>query len=99
MSLTKKIGSYLCTAAMVFSLNVKTQGLFKEIIWGCGVTAELVVALACFAIKDKNPVNNSEHEKMVKKNAKETKMGQSCTKFLGCIFLADALQRIYDLNF
>ena len=31
MSLTKKIGSYLCTAAMVFSLNFKSDAWDKEI--------------------------------------------------------------------
>ena len=49
MSLTKKIGSYLCTAAMVFSLNVKSDALVKEILQVPGVMVEsfIGVALLC----------------------------------------------------
>ena len=49
MSLTKKIGSYLCTAAMVFSLNVKSDALVKEILQVTGVMVEsfIGVALLC----------------------------------------------------
>ena len=40
MNLTKKVGVYLCTAAMVFSLNVKSNAWVKETIQVLGMTFE-----------------------------------------------------------
>ena len=49
MSLTRKIGAYLCTAAMVFSLNVKSDALVKEILQVPGIMVEFVMGgiLSC----------------------------------------------------
>lgn len=88
MSLTRKIGAYLCTAAMVFSLNVKSNALVKEILQIPGMLIESALAVMLW------------HE-VIKKDNKDNKDNDSkgvCAAF-GTIFAFDAVQRAYYLVF
>ena len=88
MSLTKKIGSYLCTAAMVFSLNVKSDAIFKEIIQGQGIFLETFLGFLFTA----EPTTNKENEK-------ENENDIIYMRIAGWTLLFDALQRTYYLVF
>ena len=93
MSLTRKIGAYLCTAAMVFSLNFKSDAIFKEIIQGPGIFLETL--LGCFFAMGKSTTNKEN----VKENVKVNENDMRILRIAGWIFLFDALQRTYYLVF
>ena len=107
MSLTKKIGSYLCTAAMVFSLNFKSNALVKEIFQVPGIVFEFVVgaALLCDGAKlkneyDTNKVNMNEIKNDVPQNVKCVKaMKDVRGAAIGLFFIFDAIQRTCFLVF
>lgn len=115
MSLTKKIGSYLCTAAMVFNLNVKSDALVKEILQVPGIVVEFVVGaiLLCDGAKskteqnidiDKNNINkfkdNMPNNNGPKLDAKGVKGMKSVGEAaFGLFSLFDAVQRTCFLVF
>ena len=87
MSLTKKIGSYLCTAAMVFSLNVKSDAWVKETIQVLGMTFEAIFGTfaLCYGITRKFKGNGN--------------VDLVCGIILGGVFDLDSLQRFHSLVF
>ena len=87
MNLTKKIGSYLCTAAMVFSLNVKSNAWVKEAIQVLGMTFEAIFGtfVLCYEITQKFKKNDN--------------VGLVCGIIFGGVFDLDSLQRFHSLVF
>lgn len=105
MSLKKKIGSYLCTAAMVFSLNVKSDALVKEIFQVPGIVLEFAMGAVILREGAKSKTKHNIDINMVeikdkmfdddpKPDAKGVKgMKNVREAALGLFLLFDAVQR------
>ena len=105
MSLTKKISSYLCAASMVFSLNVKSDALVKEILQVPGIMFEFIVG--AMLLREGTKLKNKYDTNKINKNEIKNGMPQNvkCVKVMknvgeaacGLFFLFDAVQRTFFL--